>query len=63
LLKCHSQIGWAALPRYFSLGKTVAIVGKQTNTWRKSGKTCCLKMRLPNEDDAVFDRISQHCHA
>jgi hypothetical protein len=35
LLIGGTQIGRAALPRYFNLGKTVAIVGEQPNTWRK----------------------------
>src|SRR3981189_2590412 len=38
----RQQFGRAALPRYFSLGKTVAIVGERTNTGRKQDGTALL---------------------
>jgi hypothetical protein len=47
LLIGGTQIGRAALPRYFNLGKTVAIVGDQPNTWRKRDEArlfCCLPL-------------------
>jgi len=43
------QTGRAALPRYFSLGKTVAIVGKRPKTWRKRDEAqhfCCLPLAV-----------------
>jgi hypothetical protein len=54
LLKCRSQTGRATLPGYFSLGKMVALVGKRTNSWRKSGKT---QLFLPDDDGMVPERI------
>src|SRR5882672_3738458 len=41
----RQQIGRAALPRYFSLGKTVAIVGRRTNTRRKQGDGAATETR------------------
>jgi hypothetical protein len=46
LLIGSTQIGRAALPHYFSLGKTVAIVGKRPNTWRKTRRSAAF-CRLP----------------
>src|ERR1700686_1106112 len=49
----RQQIGRAALPRYFSLGKTVAIVGRRTNTRRKQGDGAATETRSLRRDRIV----------
>src|SRR5260221_12151287 len=54
----RQQIGRAALPRYFSLGKTVAIVGRRTNTRRKQGETALsLRNAIAARSDARGDPV------
>src|ERR1700686_2283407 len=50
----RQQIGRAALPRYFSLGKTVAIVGRRTNTRRKQGDGAATETRSLQRDRIVI---------
>jgi hypothetical protein len=47
---CDAQIGWAALPSYFSLGKTAVIVGLREQTHgektRRSAAFRCLPQAI-----------------
>jgi len=61
LLIGGTQIGRAALPRYFSLGKTVAIVGERPNTWRKRDEARRFRLSSADFRNGSNPALQQHC--
>ena len=61
LLIGGTQIGRAALPRYFSLGKTVAIVGERPNTWRKRDEARRFRLSSADFGNGSNPALQQHC--